>query len=78
MLALTAKNSHPAAGKLLIDYCLSEEGQTVLKGLSRITVRKDVLPNPAKLIQGHKLLVVNPVGADDYNRYNNEYHKYFR
>ena len=78
VLALTAKNSHPAAGKLFIDYCLSEEGQQVLKGISRITVRKDVLPNPPKLIQGHKLLVVNPVSADDYNRYNNEYHKYFR
>jgi ABC-type Fe3+ transport system substrate-binding protein len=78
VLALTAKNSHPAAGKLFIDYCLSEEGQQVLKGISRITVRKDVVPNPPKLIQGHKLLVVNPVSADDYNRYNNEYHKYFR
>jgi len=54
------------------------EGQTLLKGLSRITVRKDVLPNPPKLIEGHKLLVVNPVSPDDYNRYNNEYHKYFR
>ena len=78
VLALTAKNFHPAAGKLFIDYCLSEEGQQVLRGISRITVRKDVLPNPPKLIQGHKLLVVNPVSADDYNRYNNEYHKYFR
>ena len=78
VLALTAKNSHPSAGKLFIDYCLSEDGQQILKGLSRITVRKDVLPIPPKLIQGHKLLVVNPVSADDYNRYNNEYHKYFR
>ncbi len=77
-IAVTAKNSHPAAGRLFVDYCLSQEGQRIFRGLSRITARRDVLPNPAKLIQGHKLLVVNPVSNDDYNRFNNEYHKYFR
>lgn len=77
-IGVTAKNSHPAAGRLFVDYCLSEEGQVIFRGLSRITARRDVLPNPPKLIQGHKLLIVNPVSNDDYNRFNNEYHKYFR
>lgn len=77
-IGVTAKNSHPAAGRLFVDYCLSEEGQTIFRGLSRITARRDVLPKPPKLIQGHKLLVVNPVSNDDYNRFNNEYHKFFR
>ncbi len=77
-IAVTAKNSHPAAGRLFVDYCLSQEGQKIFRGLSRITARRDVLPNPPKLIQGHKLLVVNPVNNDDYNRFNNEYHRYFR
>lgn len=77
-IGVTAKNSHPAAGRLFVDFCLSEEGQKVFRGLSRITARKDVLPIPPKLIQGHRLLVVNPASAEDYNRYNNEYHKYFR
>jgi hypothetical protein len=75
VLALTAKRACPPPDE--IDDCLSEEGQQVLKGLSRI-VRTDVLPNLPKLIQGHKLLVLNPVSRDDYKRYNNEYHKYFR
>lgn len=77
-IGVTAKNSHPAAGRLFVDYCLSEEGQVIFRGLSRITARKDVLPNPPKLIQGHRLLVVKPLSNDDYNRFNNEYHRLFR
>ena len=49
-----------------------------MRGLSRIPARKDVFPDPANLIQGHKLLVLNPASSEDYNRFNNEYHKYFR
>jgi ABC-type Fe3+ transport system substrate-binding protein len=78
VIAVTAKNSHPAAGKLFVDFVLSEDGQKVLRSLSRIPARKDVLPDPPKLIQGHKLLVVKPTSSEDYNRFNNEYHSYFR
>jgi iron(III) transport system substrate-binding protein len=78
VIAMTAKQSHPAAGRLFVDFVLSEEGQKVMRSLSRIPARKDVLPDPPNLIQGHKLLVVNPASSEDYNRYNNEYHKYFR
>ena len=78
VIAVTVRSSHPAAGRLFVDFVLSEEGQLVMKGLSRIPARKDVLPNPPNLIQGHKLLVVNPAASEDYNRFNNEYHKYFR
>ncbi len=77
-LALTAKNSHPAAAKLFIDFALSQEGQLALKAVSRITARNDVLPDPPGLIQGHKLLVVNPISEEDYSRYNKEYHSYFQ
>ena len=78
VIGVTAKSSHPAAGRLFIDFVISEEGQRVMRSLSRIPARKDVLPDPPRLIQGHKLLVVNPASSEDYNRYNNEYHKYFR
>jgi iron(III) transport system substrate-binding protein len=78
VMAPTAKQPHPAGGKLFVDFLLSEEGQKIMKGLSRIPARKDVLPDPPNLIQGHKLLVVRPTSSEDYNRYNNEYHKYFR
>jgi iron(III) transport system substrate-binding protein len=78
VIGVTAKNSHPAAGRLFVDYVISEEGQKVMRSLSRVPARKDVLPDPPRLIQGHKLLVVNPASSEDYNRYNNEYHNYFR
>jgi hypothetical protein len=49
-----------------------------MRSVSRIPARKDVPPDPPRLIEGRKLLVVKPGSAEDYNRYNNEYHKYFR
>lgn len=78
VIATTAKQPHPHAGMLFVDFVLSEEGQKVMRSLSRIPARRDVLPDPPNLIQGHKLLVVNPSSSEDYNRFNNEYHKYFR
>src|SRR5262245_2026281 len=41
-IAVTAKNSHPAAARLYLDFILSEEGQTAMRQLSRIPARKDV------------------------------------
>jgi ABC-type Fe3+ transport system substrate-binding protein len=78
VIAVTAKQPHPAAGRLFVDFVLAKDGQEVMRSLSRIPARKDVLPDPPNLIQGHKLLVVNPSSSEDYNRFNNEYHKYFR
>jgi len=77
-VAATAKSPHPAAGRLFIDFVLSREGQLLIRGLSRIPARKDVLPEPPRLIQGQKLLVVHPASSEDYQRFNNEYHSYFR
>jgi iron(III) transport system substrate-binding protein len=77
-IAVTQKQPHPASGRLFVDFVLSKEGQEVMRSLSRIPARKDVFPDPPKLIQGHKLLVVNPASSEDYNRFNNEYHKFFR
>jgi iron(III) transport system substrate-binding protein len=77
-IAVTQKQPHPASGRLFVDFVLAKEGQEVMRSLSRIPARKDVFPDPPKLIQGHKLLVVNPASSEDYNRFNNEYHKFFR
>ena len=78
VIGVTAKHAHPAAGRLFIDFVLSEEGQKIMRSVSRIPARKDVPPDPPRLIEGRKLLVVKPASSEDYNRYNNEYHKYFR
>jgi iron(III) transport system substrate-binding protein len=77
-IAVTAKNSHPAAGRLYVDFILSKEGQTVMKTLSRIPARKDVLPDPPQLIQGRNLFVVKPASSETYSKYNAELLRYFR
>lgn len=77
-IAETARNSHPAAARLYYDFALSQEGQAVLKKLSRIPARKDVLPDPPQLIQGRKLLVVKAASSEVYDRFNNELLRYFR
>jgi iron(III) transport system substrate-binding protein len=77
-IAVTAKNSHPAAARLYLDFILSEEGQTALRQLSRIPARKDILPNPPRLMQGRKLFVIKPASSAIYNKYNSEMLRYFR
>ena len=77
-IAVTAKNAHPAAARLYVDFILSEEGQTSMRQLSRIPARKDVLPNPPRLMQGRKLLVIKPASSAIYNKYNAEMLRYFR
>jgi iron(III) transport system substrate-binding protein len=77
-IAVTAKNSHPAAARLYLDFILSEEGQTTMRQLSRIPARKGVLPNPPRLMQGRKLFVINPASSAIYNKYNAEMLRYFR
>jgi iron(III) transport system substrate-binding protein len=77
-IAVTAKNSHPATARLYVDFILSEEGQTSMRQLSRIPARKDVLPNPPRLMQGRKLFVIKPASSAIYNKYNAEMLRYFR
>jgi iron(III) transport system substrate-binding protein len=51
VVALSSKAPHGNAGKLLINYILSEEGQTIIKNVSRVPIRPGVKPNVPKLDQ---------------------------
>ena len=57
---------------------LVRQGQTSMRQLSRIPARKDVLPNPPRLMQGRKLFVVKPASSAVYNKHNAEMLRYFR
>lgn len=57
---LGAKAAHPNAGKLLVDFTLSKEGQEKLWDFQRIPSRTDVEPKPARLFRGYKRYVVHP------------------
>ena len=66
-LLLGAKSAHPNGAKLFIDFVLSEEGQKQLVGLSRIPVREDVKPQPARLFGGYKRIVESPDGYENFS-----------
>jgi len=57
---LGARAMHPNAGKLLVDFTLSKEGQEKLWDFQRIPSRNDVEPKPARLFRGYKRYVVHP------------------
>ena len=75
VMALTAKAPHSNAGKLLINYVLSEEGQTIIRNLSRVPIRPGVKPTIAKLDQS--ALKIHYVPADMFRKVA-DYEKEFR
>jgi iron(III) transport system substrate-binding protein len=58
---LGAKAPHPNGGKLLYDYLIAREGQEIIKSFNRVSVRKDVLPDPPRLLRGYKRVMMYPV-----------------
>ena len=59
-MMLAAKSSHPNAGKLLYDFLLGVEGQQIIRRFNLPTVRRDVLPDPPRLIQGYNRITMYP------------------
>ena len=57
---LGAKPRHPNAARLLYDFLIAKEGQEIIKSFNRIPVRKDVLPEPPRLLQGYKRVIMYP------------------
>ena len=75
VVALSAKAPHPNGAKLLINYILSEEGQNIIRDVSRVPVRPGVKPLAAKLDQS--TLKIRYVPADMFRKIP-EYEKEFR
>ncbi len=57
---LGAKARHPNSGKLLYDFLIAKDGQEIIKSFNRIPVRKDVLPDPPRLLRGYKRVMMYP------------------
>jgi ABC-type Fe3+ transport system substrate-binding protein len=51
-LALSSKAANPNAGRLLIDFFLSKQGQELMRSLRRIPDRVDTPPSPRRLVDG--------------------------
>ena len=75
VVALSTKAPHSNAAKLLINYVLSEEGQNIIKSVSRVPIRPGVKPNVAKLDQS--TLKIHYVPADMFRKIA-DYEKEFR
>jgi iron(III) transport system substrate-binding protein len=63
MLAANAPNTNGA--KQFIDFLLSREAQLAMRKMKRIPLRKDVEPDPARLLKGYKRVVLDPEGYTD-------------
>ena len=76
---LGKKAPHPNSAKLFIDFALSKEGQQIIRDRKRIPTRSDVLPDPARLIEGFdgKGLKFHPYPykyvADNYSKLQKEF-----
>ena len=67
-VSIPEKAPHPNAAKLFVDFVLSKDGQTLLRGLRRIPARPDVPPDPPSLTQGLNLYPARPEGMiESYN-----------
>lgn len=72
---LAANAPHPNAGKLFIDFLLSEEGQKMLVGFRRIPVREDIEPDPPRLFRGYKRIVEHPEEYKNFSETVRLYHE---
>ena len=77
-LGLAAKAQHPNAGKLLIDFILSKEGQSHLRRYYRIPSRRDLEPLSPKLDPRRlHLLPLSPNAADKEDDWRKQFRSIF-
>jgi iron(III) transport system substrate-binding protein len=66
VLMFANRGPNPNAGRLLIDFLLSREGQEMFRDLDGIPVHKDVEADPPRLSKGYRRFVLTPEMYDDY------------
>ena len=73
-----AKNAqHPNAGKLFMDYMLSEDGQKLLSSMSRTPVRPGIAATNPRLSQGIEIAVNDPGMAERFDQVVEQYKRVF-
>ena len=76
-LAVSARAPHPNAARLLADFILSKEGQLTLHQSFLVPVRTDIPPLTPALDQTKlKVFPVHVELADDYEKYETQYHDF--
>ncbi len=75
VIALSARAPHPNTAKLFINYILSEEGQNIIRNVSRVPIRPGVKPTVAKLDQS--TMKIHYVPSEMFKKIS-DYEKEFR
>ena len=76
-IAIAKNAQHPNAGKLFMDYMLSEEGQKTLSAMSRTPVRPGIAATNPRLSQGLELAVNDPGMAERFDQVVEQYKSIF-
>src|ERR1043166_2141020 len=77
-IGVSASAKSPNAAKLIVDFTLSQEGQTILRRSGRVPANPKVDPDPPELVRGRKLFYSDIIdGGTRYNEINDEFLKVF-
>lgn len=76
-IAIAKNAQHPNAGKLFMDYMLSEEGQKLLISMGRTPVRPAVAATNPRLSQGIEIAVNDPGMAERFDQVVEQYKSVF-
>lgn len=72
-IAIAKNAQHPNAGKLFMDYMLSEDGQKLLISMGRTPVRPSVAATNPRLSQGVEIAVNDPGMAERFDQVVEQY-----
>lgn len=75
-IALALKPPHPNAGKLFIDFFLSEESMRIMAAEGEFVNRKGIYP-PIKDADKIRFVQMDELGKDEFKKKQAEYHKIF-
>lgn len=77
-IGISGYGKAPNAAKLVVDFVLSAEGQSVLRRSGRVPANPKVDPDPPELTRGRKLFYSDIIdGGTRYNELNNEFLRLF-
>lgn len=77
VVSLARLAPHAEAARLLIDFLMSKEAQEIIVRFNRIPTRRDVPPNPPRLLQGLKIYPTKMELADRLKERTEQFHKIF-
>lgn len=66
---VTRNPPHPNAARLYVDFVLSKEGQSIMRGFGRLVARADMAQEQAAASRGMKVVPVDPNLADRMDEY---------